>query len=537
MAESDFGVKELYYGSIRVHLEPVPGKSVAYIHSAYTEARGAEAVAKNTARNKPIHLGEGKKPVIVPALPSLDWILRDDLDDSHDQAVAAEIQRWPKLIQTPLLKVPGEGGPWAVASGVRSAIVCLDGAMYRLKGSGNEDKGFILREQKTSGAVEIRGCAFRHTATVESRWSTELGDSMKPLGIASANEAVGWWEYDDPNMPLGPLVRPVCIIQRTYGDRRLSTHVLSGIEKILERFVDVPALDLHEAFPPARPLTDRGVPEDTASLATDHMLSYHFLGKDLSPLDIHSVVRGDAFDLPRDGTLFANSLALILPEKAPDADLPKLADARWETLWKDTCFRLRTRLSGLADQPGSSVLAYLYSRIGVECGEILRAMHDRGVSWGTYNDAICVADTQLHCNAHSNNVVALSPDAKTADTRLLGFLDLDMAFEVNAAMEGMDALTGNHRMAVEYTGLLECLVGSDNSTGIGHDQADHEQIRNRPPEVKLLSCALRDTLALGYIFGYTRDSRYPAASFDFARHVAAQDIMALGIITQANAIA
>ncbi len=199
--------------------------------------------------------------------------------------------------------------------------------------------------------------------------------------------------------------------------------------------------------------------------------------------------------------------------------------------------RLQTRLTKLADQRGSSVLAYLYSRIGVECGEILRAMHDRGVSWGTYNDAICVADAQLHCNAHSNNVVALSPDAKTAETRLLGFLDLDMAFEVNSAMEGMDALTGKHRMAVEYTGLLECLVGSDNSTGIGHDQADHEQLRNRPPEVKLLSCALRDTLALGFIHGYTRDSRYPAASFDLARHAAAQDIMALGIITQANAIA
>jgi hypothetical protein len=44
----------------------------------------------------------------------------------------------------------------------------------------------------------------------------------------------------------------------------------------------------------------------------------------------------------------------------------------------------------------------------------MKGMHDARVSWGTYQDEICIDASQWHCNAHANNVVILaegsSPD-------------------------------------------------------------------------------------------------------------------------------
>ena len=49
-----------------------------------------------------------------------------------------------------------------------------------------------------------------------------------------------------------------------------------------------------------------------------------------------------------------------------------------------------------------------------DCGRIMNGMHDARVSWGTYQDEICIDASQWHCNAHANNVVILaegsSPD-------------------------------------------------------------------------------------------------------------------------------
>ena len=45
----------------------------------------------------------------------------------------------------------------------------------------------------------------------------------------------------------------------------------------------------------------------------------------------------------------------------------------------------------------------------------MRSMHDSRVSWGTYQDALCVDPSQWHCNAHANNVVVLpegSPETR-----------------------------------------------------------------------------------------------------------------------------
>lgn len=538
-----FTVDELYYGSTRVHLRHVPGRSVAYIHDAFVQAEGETAVALHTSRKTPFFLEDGEQQAVVPNLPAPDWILREGDSSTHKEANAAHLKRWPEFLQMPAIKIPGEGGPWAVASGVRSCIVRLDGEMFRLKGSGNNDEGFIVNEQLKTGVKEVRGCAFEHTATVENHWVTELASSLEPLGISGANEALGWWEYDDPNRPLGPRIQPVCIVQRTHGDRRLGTHVMQGLERILEMFVDVEELTNQSAllatFPRARPL-DNGVPVPTCELTADYMISFHEVVNstgDIHHLEIADKIRGLCWDSPRDNTFFANTLALELPQRSPDPEvLPNAANPRWGTLWRETCNRLQVKLLAMEGKPGPSVLAYLFNRIGVECGEVLRAMHDRGVSWGTYHDSICVNESQLHCNAHSNNLIALSPTSAVAEKRFLGYLDLDMAFEVDKVVPGVDDMTPEMRLGVEYVGLLECLSGGDTSSGVTAMQ--RAELRDRSPSTRLLSTALQDTMVLGYISGYTRESsQYAMTEWNSALHKAAQDVIALAIIAQADAIA
>merc|ERR1712098_572238 len=74
-----------------------------------------------------------------------------------------------------------------------------------------------------------------------------------------------------------------------------------------------------------------------------------------------------------------------------------------------------------------SVLAYLFSRLGFECGRFARELHKTSkISWGTYADSLC-HEGQLHCNAHANNI-AIVPPGESTDA-YLSYLDLDMAFD------------------------------------------------------------------------------------------------------------
>ena len=77
----------------------------------------------------------------------------------------------------------------------------------------------------------------------------------------------------------------------------------------------------------------------------------------------------------------------------------------WTELWTRCSAELADALSKLS--PGcSSVLVYLYSRIGADAGACIRGLHNAGMSWGTYQDYL-----GSHCNAHANNLVVLPPDS------------------------------------------------------------------------------------------------------------------------------
>ena len=112
-------------------------------------------------------------------------------------------------------------------------------------------------------------------------------------------------------------------------------------------------------------------------------------------------------------------------------EFQKDADPRWGLAWEVACKELSTAQENLNSQSSgksaTSILAYLYNRLGFECGTFMRILHRKcNASWGTYQDAIC-HESDWHCNAHANNLAVLSPGH--SDYKYLSYLDLDMAFD------------------------------------------------------------------------------------------------------------
>ena len=150
-----------------------------------------------------------------PAIPALDL---QRTTTPHSAAAAALL---PKLLRSPLIKrsfvaatdsasgVEESAAAASVllgyASGVRSAVLKVEGQWYRLKGCGNHEAGFITKDDRKpildkngcivgSGKVQtisfrhIRGCCFPHTAVRELAISERVDTALRAVdsGVACA---------------------------------------------------------------------------------------------------------------------------------------------------------------------------------------------------------------------------------------------------------------------------------------------------------------------------------------------------------------
>lgn len=136
---------------------------------------------------------------------------------------------------------------------VRSCTLKLGDKWYRLKGSGNNDEGFIVKQEtynrdgQEQFTLTIRGSAWMHTAIRENAMTARLAAAMEPHGVMGANIAMGAYEYGAPNQPFGPDVSvPACIVEGTLGDRRLGTHVIAGLELLMPILVNDQASNLEQ---------------------------------------------------------------------------------------------------------------------------------------------------------------------------------------------------------------------------------------------------------------------------------------------------
>uniref|UniRef100_A0A7S1VXK2 Uncharacterized protein n=1 Tax=Ditylum brightwellii TaxID=49249 RepID=A0A7S1VXK2_9STRA len=565
---SQFGHDEIYIGTKRVHLAQVPGETLKYEHEHWKPSTEKRDIARALSRAVPGcngRLGACNTDVVIPAIPAVDIVCSSCSNPTQD------VSSWPLLLQKPLLKVKEEqyNEAKAFASGVRSAVVKVgENRWFRLKGCGNNDDGFIIRHTKegidakgepVAPYRDIRGSAFEETAIRELYMSSCVDNVLNPQGVSSCNKSMGYYRYDEPNLPLGPHVTPCCIVEETLGDRRLGTHIMSGIEILLPLLVkeeEIKEEDLLSIFPEKRPgRNSADMLVDTCELMTDYMIAKC----SEPPLEGFGMPAefGGYPDLPRDHTLFGALGSTILPEIAPDECVipqqwtregPREADSRWNKVWKENCENLSKCLSKLKeDAPNRkpAILTYLFSRIGYDCGKFMRSLHAMKTSWGTYQDAMC-REGQWHCNAHANNMV-LIPEEKGTHS-FLSYLDLDMAFTADTFLDvwGIDSSSGkvgisekifDNVLFKEHVNFMEVLVGADSTNGV--PQIAKKYIHSKEGKhLKLLKVCLYDTLLQGYMQAYfDDDTRYSVCSYDADLHEAAYNIIRLAVIIMSDYVA
>ena len=258
-------------------------------------------------------------------------------------------------------------------------------------------------------------------------------------------------------------------------------------------------------------------------------------------------------DLPRDESCFTTLLGYPLLDKAPDpaSPPPQLSGGRgraegynemttkWQQLWQEQCSELNAALKDGKRQ--MSVIAYLYSRVGFECGRFMRALHDMHISWGSGKDHYCDPN-ERHCNAHFNNMT-IAPEG--TGPNLLDYLDLDMAHEEHTFIKDWplhdSSLTHSGLLFIEKVRFMQSLVGGRCVCCGGGGVPKIAQRLGLMPEDGSVAAAvlngLNDTLLMSYMHAYEKDSKYPCAEFDPKLHGLAHKLVRLSIMTMADYLA
>ena len=265
-----------------------------------------------------------------------------------------------------------------------------------------------------------------------------------------------------------------------------------------------------------------------------------------------------------------------LRDMATGEERTKDADARWAEAWEMACTKVSENAAKLAKSGSKreSVLVYLYSRLGFECGRFLRLLHAENTSWGTYQDAIC-HPSQWHCNAHANNLVVLAPsstvevteeeeddekcearsarDKGKAGLSFLSYLDLDMCFSNTDFVEidprvstfgevGQSVESFSLRLGFEHANFAEVVAGNDASSGV--PLIAREVLRKQTKALRLAREILCDVMMRGYLYGYYNDcvdveteARGEVVTPDIKLHEAAMEIVKIALIKQADYLA
>ena len=367
--------------------------------------------------------------------------LKDDENEKNDSILGQPLIKAKEIKDYPGYK--------CIISGHRSALIKdpKTGIFYRLKGCGNDERGFNI--QKTEGVmVEIvtRGSQYDSTCFRELFYSEKVDENLKKINIRCANLPVGFWKYgkdlhilpkenikkeDIPNLENQmPEVDKYCGIFHTLGDKRLRTHLLCGLEKILEKIATLCVSkqlineellnEIKKIFPATR------LPDKIETFKT-----IKFFG----PLNttIDEWVKKPVYEQKHyDAIISVDQLKKEINENKnlkifidQTENYDEIYNLLSENLSEKHKLMTKKIIENMKKEQANgkkffSTLLNIYIRIGSEVGKIKRLMQDANINWGSYIDR----GSSYHCNAHSNNLVVLPQ----GNDSLLSPLDLDLAF-------------------------------------------------------------------------------------------------------------
>jgi hypothetical protein len=326
----------------------------------------------------------------------------------------------PDELCRPLIKTNLSSRLKGVISGARSALIKSNlSKWYRLKGCGDNTDGFLIKSISNTKST-IRGCAFLQTTYRELFMTNLISRLFSSHKIECANLPIGWFEYklsdknsenissdiptvEDKNLHQWPNVIRCCILMETLGNKRLSDHILYGLEQLFTLIIcndkshPVNQTNLVSLFPSERLTISDQDNEQSVPFAT-WLAS---LTDNVQSID------------------YQNANWLCSSSHFSDEIPSDIDENRWRILWKNNTEIINNSLE--TNESLADLLCLLYKRFGFECGSILGLMHYHRISWGSYTDEL-----DIHCNAHPNNLVLKL--SSSVSSFLLAPLDFDMSF-------------------------------------------------------------------------------------------------------------
>ena len=441
--------EDLYFGDKYGYLYPCTGifrsYKKEYIHQ---DDINKESVAEALKYSDDLsYIKPEYKDAYVPVVPETNIHfknenLKDDENEKIDSILSQPLIKAKEIKDYPYYK--------CIISGHRSAVIKdpKTGVYYRLKGCGNDELGFNIK--KTEGVmVEIvtRGSQYDSTCFRELFYSEKADENLKKLNFRCANYPIGFWKYgkdlhilpkenikneDLPKLENQmPEVDKYCGIFRTLGDKRLRTHLLCGLEKILEvistictskQLINEEIMnEIKKIYPQNRLPNEFETYKTIKFFGPDPKISYEEWYKKPVYEKKHydSIISCEILKKE----IKENKNLKIFIDTCENYDelynlLSEKLSEKHKTMAKNIIEKMKN------DQKNGKkffeTLLNIYIRIGYEVGKIKRCFQDANINWGSYVDR----GASYHCNAHSNNLVVLPQGNET----LLSPLDLDLAF-------------------------------------------------------------------------------------------------------------
>ena len=441
--------EDLYFGDKYGYLYPCTGifrsYKKEYIHQ---DDINKESVAEALKYSDDLsYIKPEYKDAYVPVVPETNIHfknenLKDDENEKIDSILSQPLIKAKEIKDYPYYK--------CIISGHRSAVIKdpKTGVYYRLKGCGNDELGFNIK--KTEGVmVEIvtRGSQYDSTCFRELFYSEKADENLKKLNFRCANYPIGFWKYgkdlhilpkenikieDLPKLENQmPEVDKYCGIFRTLGDKRLRTHLLCGLEKILEvistictskQLINEEIMnEIKKIYPQNRLPNEFETYKTIKFFGPDPKISYEEWYKKPVYEKKHydSIISCEILKKE----IKENKNVKIFIDTCENYDelytlLSEKLSEKHKTMAKNIIDKMKN------DQKNGKkffeTLLNIYNRIGYEVGKIKRCFQNANINWGSYVDR----GASYHCNAHSNNLVVLPQGNET----LLSPLDLDLAF-------------------------------------------------------------------------------------------------------------
>jgi len=438
----------LFFGSVVTNFAYHPGT----VHRSYFDSVD-ELKFQSPKDECTQHLMTSEHQAVLPDLPT-NFIQIETTTTDNVQTISDDFCQ-------PLIKTNLPSRLKGIISGARSALIKSNSSKwYRLKGCGDNTDGFLIKPISNSNTkLTIRGCAFLHTTYRELFMTHYISYLLSPHKIECANTSIGWFEYklqnensdnihsdipiiQDVNLNQWPNIVRCSILMETLGNKRLSDHVLYGIEQLFHLIIcnneshPVNQSNLISLFPSERLTKSDQNNEEYIPLST----WFASLTNILQPIDY------EKSNWLYSSSHFSDEIPLDIDE------------TRWRVLWKTNIEILNNYLQ--REKSLSNLLCSLYKRFGFECGSILGLMHYHRISWGTYTDELGV-----HCNAHPNNLVIKLPSSTSSF--LLSPLDFDMSFtETNYRPNKLNDQPFNEIIKLELSGF-QLTLGGDSQASSG----------------------------------------------------------------------